>query len=84
MYFYSLGVIEPKFIANQTISAGLKQACPEGIFVSLTPGDPSLWSGVLFVRDGESSDPVTACTGHAYTLRTSIDELGKAPTPRPR
>ncbi|KAI2469401.1 UBC-like protein [Annulohypoxylon bovei var. microspora] len=34
--------------------AGLKQACPEGVFVSLTPGDPSLWSGVLFVRDGES------------------------------
>ncbi|KAI0171867.1 UBC-like protein [Hypoxylon sp. FL1284] len=32
--------------------AGLKQACPEGVFVSLTPGDPSLWSGVLFVRDG--------------------------------
>ncbi|KAI1877434.1 hypothetical protein JX265_003442 [Neoarthrinium moseri] len=32
--------------------AGLKQACPEGIFVSLTPGDPSLWSGVIFVRDG--------------------------------
>ncbi|RYP32364.1 hypothetical protein DL767_005229 [Monosporascus sp. MG133] len=31
--------------------AGLKQACPEGVFVSLTPGDPSLWSGVLFVRD---------------------------------
>ncbi|RYO81987.1 hypothetical protein DL766_007251 [Monosporascus sp. MC13-8B] len=32
--------------------AGLKQACPEGVLVSLTPGDPSLWSGVLFVRDG--------------------------------
>ncbi|KAI5868522.1 UBC-like protein [Durotheca rogersii] len=32
--------------------AGLKQACPEGVFVSLTPGDPSLWSGILFVRDG--------------------------------
>ncbi|KAI0022683.1 ubiquitin-conjugating enzyme/RWD-like protein [Xylariomycetidae sp. FL0641] len=32
--------------------AGLKQACPDGVFVSLTPGDPSLWSGVLFVRDG--------------------------------
>ncbi|KAH6607469.1 ubiquitin-conjugating enzyme [Trichoderma cornu-damae] len=32
--------------------AGLKQACPEGIFVSLTPGDPSLWSAVLFVRHG--------------------------------
>ncbi|KAM0261644.1 hypothetical protein ACHAQJ_002095 [Trichoderma viride] len=32
--------------------AGLKQACPEGVFVSLTPGDPSLWSAVLFVRHG--------------------------------
>ncbi|KAI1386366.1 UBC-like protein [Hypoxylon trugodes] len=32
--------------------AGLKQACPDGVFVSLTPGDPGLWSGVLFVRDG--------------------------------
>ncbi|KAL1879372.1 hypothetical protein VTK73DRAFT_7103 [Phialemonium thermophilum] len=32
--------------------SGLKQICPEGIFVSLTPGDPSLWSGVLFVRKG--------------------------------
>lgn len=33
-------------------SAGLKQACPEGVFVSLTPGDPMLWSGVMFVRHG--------------------------------
>ncbi|KAI1327132.1 ubiquitin-conjugating enzyme [Xylariaceae sp. FL0255] len=32
--------------------AGLKQACPDGVFVGLTPGDPSLWSGVIFVRDG--------------------------------
>ncbi|KAK8091130.1 ubiquitin-conjugating enzyme/RWD-like protein [Apiospora phragmitis] len=32
--------------------SGLKQSCPEGIFVSLTPGDPALWSGVVFVRDG--------------------------------
>ncbi|KAK4450085.1 protein crossbronx [Podospora aff. communis PSN243] len=32
--------------------AGLKQACPHGVFVSLTPGDPSLWSGVIFVRKG--------------------------------
>ncbi|RYO95529.1 hypothetical protein DL764_007689 [Monosporascus ibericus] len=42
--------------------AGLKQACPEGVFVSLTPGDASLWSGVLFVRDGKSSDFTTAVT----------------------
>ncbi|KAK6852764.1 ubiquitin-conjugating enzyme [Apiospora arundinis] len=33
--------------------AGLKQSCPEGVFVSLTPGDPALWSGVVFVRDGK-------------------------------
>jgi hypothetical protein len=33
-------------------SAGLKQACPEGVFISLTPDDPALWAGVLFVRDG--------------------------------
>ncbi|KAL6896391.1 ubiquitin-conjugating enzyme/RWD-like protein [Trichoderma evansii] len=32
--------------------AGLKQACPEGVFVSLTPGEPALWSAVLFVRHG--------------------------------
>jgi len=41
-------------------SAGLKQACPNGVFVSLTPGDPSLWSGVIFVRKGsrtKSSQP---------------------------
>ncbi|KAK4103646.1 hypothetical protein N658DRAFT_421083 [Parathielavia hyrcaniae] len=32
--------------------AGLKQACPNGIYVSLTPGDPTLWSGIMFVRKG--------------------------------
>ncbi|CAK7212202.1 hypothetical protein SEUCBS140593_001437 [Sporothrix eucalyptigena] len=32
--------------------SGLKQVCPEGVFMTLTPGDPSLWSGVIFVRDG--------------------------------
>lgn len=37
--------------------AGLKQSCPRGIFVSLTPGDPSLWSGVIFVRKGTLGSP---------------------------
>ncbi|KAH7353757.1 ubiquitin-conjugating enzyme/RWD-like protein [Plectosphaerella cucumerina] len=32
--------------------SGLKQACPEGIFLSLTPGDPTLWAGVMFIRKG--------------------------------
>ncbi|KXJ92247.1 ubiquitin-conjugating enzyme [Microdochium bolleyi] len=38
--------------------AGLKQACPAGVFVSLTPDDPSMWTGVLFVRDGPYSPAV--------------------------
>lgn len=32
--------------------SSLKYACPDGVFVSLTPGDPTLWSGVIFVRSG--------------------------------
>ncbi|KAF2967871.1 hypothetical protein GQX73_g5712 [Xylaria multiplex] len=32
--------------------AGLKQVCPDGVYVGLTPGDPSLWTGAIFVRDG--------------------------------
>ncbi|KIW04066.1 uncharacterized protein PV09_04884 [Verruconis gallopava] len=32
--------------------ASLKHASPEGLYVTITPGDPSLWSGVLFVREG--------------------------------
>jgi hypothetical protein len=35
-----------------TASASLKAYCPEGIYLSLTAGDPSLWSGVLFIRAG--------------------------------
>ncbi|RBR06436.1 uncharacterized protein FIESC28_11059 [Fusarium coffeatum] len=44
----------PSLRKQQLLSefAGLKQACPEGMFVSLTPGDATLWSGVLFVRKG--------------------------------
>ncbi|PFH60269.1 hypothetical protein XA68_11189 [Ophiocordyceps unilateralis] len=36
----------------------LKQACPEGVFVSLTPGDATLWTAVLFVRDGPYAQAV--------------------------
>lgn len=32
--------------------ASLKQACPEGIYLSLKPATPTQWSGVLFVRKG--------------------------------
>ncbi|KAF7523017.1 hypothetical protein G7054_g11929 [Neopestalotiopsis clavispora] len=54
--------------------AGLKQACPEGIFVSLTPGDPSLWSGVLFVRDDIFHPLVTPLTTYMYT--TDVQDNG--------
>ncbi|KAA6410531.1 MAG: hypothetical protein FRX48_05953 [Lasallia pustulata] len=30
----------------------LKHACPDGIYLSLTPDVPMVWSGVLFVRKG--------------------------------
>ncbi|KFA51685.1 hypothetical protein S40293_02778 [Stachybotrys chartarum IBT 40293] len=33
-------------------NSGLKQACPQGVFVAITPDDPALWSAVLFVRQG--------------------------------
>ncbi|KAK5447767.1 hypothetical protein LTS15_009266 [Exophiala xenobiotica] len=32
--------------------SSLKDNCPEGIYLSLTPGNPSLWAAVLFVREG--------------------------------
>ncbi|RDW79451.1 UBC-like protein [Coleophoma cylindrospora] len=32
--------------------SSLKYACPHGVFMSLTPGDATLWSGVIFVRKG--------------------------------
>ncbi|OAA58376.1 hypothetical protein SPI_06449 [Niveomyces insectorum RCEF 264] len=35
-----------------------EKACPDGIFVTLTPGDPSLWSGVIFVRKGPYASAV--------------------------
>ncbi|KAF2674682.1 hypothetical protein BT63DRAFT_449671 [Microthyrium microscopicum] len=32
--------------------ASLQHACPEGVFVTITPGNPTLWAGVLFARKG--------------------------------
>ncbi|KAJ5901625.1 Ubiquitin-conjugating enzyme [Penicillium taxi] len=30
----------------------LRHAAPPGVYVSLAPGDPTLWTGVIFVRSG--------------------------------
>ncbi|KAI9368319.1 hypothetical protein BJX61DRAFT_229543 [Aspergillus egyptiacus] len=32
--------------------ASLRHAAPPGVYVSLSPGDPTLWTGVIFVRSG--------------------------------
>lgn len=48
----------PSFVTNYDVlpfSTGLKQACPSGVFVTLTPGDSTVWSAVMFIRDGKSS-----------------------------
>lgn len=34
-------------------SASLRLAAPSGVYVSLAPGDPTLWNGVIFVRSGD-------------------------------
>lgn len=34
--------------------ASLRVAKLEGVFLSITPGDPTLWVGVMFVRRGKS------------------------------
>jgi len=32
--------------------ASLQRACPQGVYVSITPGNMSIWAGVLFVHEG--------------------------------
>lgn len=55
------------------ISAALRQACPEGVFVTLTPDDPTLWSAVLFVRHGAMSSPLWLAVETPLTrLRRSL------------
>jgi hypothetical protein len=35
--------------------ASLRAAGLEGVLLSITPGDPSLWVGVIFVRRGKQA-----------------------------
>ncbi|RKF63171.1 hypothetical protein OnM2_027065 [Erysiphe neolycopersici] len=32
--------------------SGLRTTCPHGIYMSIAPGDPTLWFGVMFIRKG--------------------------------
>ncbi|RHZ43967.1 putative ubiquitin-conjugating enzyme [Aspergillus thermomutatus] len=38
--------------------ASLKHAAPPGVYISVTPGDSTLWSGVIFVRSGPYASAV--------------------------
>ncbi|KAL3467468.1 hypothetical protein BJX64DRAFT_143027 [Aspergillus heterothallicus] len=38
--------------------ASLKHAAPPGVYVSLSPGDPTLWACVIFVRSGPYASAV--------------------------
>ncbi|KAI5289805.1 hypothetical protein KEM54_003173 [Ascosphaera aggregata] len=38
--------------ADQGMGASLKTAPPPGVYMSISPTDPSVWSGVLFVQKG--------------------------------
>ncbi|KAJ5465703.1 hypothetical protein N7530_009490 [Penicillium desertorum] len=38
--------------------ASLRRAAPPGVYVSLAPGDPTLWNGVIFVRSGPYASAV--------------------------
>lgn len=38
-------------------SASLKYAAPQGVYMSLSPQEPSLWWGVMFVRKGSPLPP---------------------------
>lgn len=44
----------PSFRRQQLLLeySALRRKCPEGIYASPHPSDPSIWSGVLFVRSG--------------------------------
>ncbi|EXJ82870.1 hypothetical protein A1O3_06685 [Capronia epimyces CBS 606.96] len=44
----------PSFRRQQLVLdfSSLRHSCPAGVYLSLTPGNPSLWAGALFVRKG--------------------------------
>ncbi|PWY90075.1 ubiquitin-conjugating enzyme [Aspergillus heteromorphus CBS 117.55] len=44
--------------ADRSRSASLQHAAPPGTYVSLSPGDPTLWLGVIFVRSGPYASAV--------------------------
>jgi hypothetical protein len=52
----------PSFRRQQRVIdfTALEQTCPEGIYISLLPDNPAHWSGVNFVRSGQSDLTLSA------------------------
>ncbi|OAG39704.1 hypothetical protein AYO21_05979 [Fonsecaea monophora] len=50
----SLHSLLPSFRRQQLVLdfSALRGHCPDGLYVSLTPGDPCVWAAVIFVRKG--------------------------------
>ncbi|RMJ27089.1 ubiquitin-conjugating enzyme [Aspergillus sp. HF37] len=48
----------PSLRRHQLFQEFLQYAAPPGVYVTITPGDPTLWSGVLFVRSGPYASAV--------------------------
>lgn len=57
-------------------SSSLRDSCPTGVYLSLTPGNPSLWAGVLFIRKG------TVITTTSLGLQAEADVECKGPYAR--
>ncbi|KAK5052018.1 hypothetical protein LTR84_002822 [Exophiala bonariae] len=50
----------PTFRRQQLVLdfSSLRDECPDGIYLSLVPGKPSLWGGVFFVRNGPYAEAI--------------------------
>ncbi|RVX70851.1 hypothetical protein B0A52_06007 [Exophiala mesophila] len=50
----------PSFRRQQLVLdfSTLRGHCPEGIYLSLTPGHPSIWGGIFFVRKGPYAEAI--------------------------
>ncbi|EOD50691.1 ubiquitin-conjugating enzyme [Neofusicoccum parvum] len=71
--------------------ASLRHGCPDGVYVSITPGDASIWTGVIFIRKAYPSVPplvtlstdifhplVTPLTTYTYTTGSASGETVSA------
>jgi hypothetical protein len=66
-------ILCPWLLSLPSPSTIYKDKFPDGIYLSLTPGDPSLWSGVLFVHSGMSTSDASELCKAVASLRMYFD-----------